>query len=198
MTRPAEALRRRIAPARIAAFETVRAVNAGTADLPHALERARARLDDARDRALAGRDRGRHAPLAGSLRSRHRGVRRTPARAVRPRGRRHPAHGDLSVAPPRPGARVRDRQRCGEPDAEGRQAQRGAARQRRPPARQPGARAPSAAREAPVSERRSGRRARLPRRSRCRTRAGSRRAGSIGMASTPRKRGCVSTISPLP
>ncbi len=54
MTRPAEALRRRIAPARIAAFETVRAVNAGTADLPHALERARARLDDPRDRALAG------------------------------------------------------------------------------------------------------------------------------------------------
>jgi 16S rRNA (cytosine967-C5)-methyltransferase len=43
-----------IAPARVAAYETVRAVNAGRADLPHALARARSRLPDERDRALAG------------------------------------------------------------------------------------------------------------------------------------------------
>ena len=43
-----------IAPARIAAYEVVRAVSAGSADLPHALARARAALHDERDRALAG------------------------------------------------------------------------------------------------------------------------------------------------
>jgi 16S rRNA (cytosine967-C5)-methyltransferase len=43
-----------IAPARIAAYETVLAVAAGRADLPTALARARARLSDDRDRALAG------------------------------------------------------------------------------------------------------------------------------------------------
>jgi 16S rRNA (cytosine967-C5)-methyltransferase len=43
-----------IAPARIAAYETVLAVAAGRADLPAALAHARARLHDERDRALAG------------------------------------------------------------------------------------------------------------------------------------------------
>jgi 16S rRNA (cytosine967-C5)-methyltransferase len=43
-----------IAPARIAAYETVLAVAAGRADLPSALARTRARLQDERDRALAG------------------------------------------------------------------------------------------------------------------------------------------------
>jgi 16S rRNA (cytosine967-C5)-methyltransferase len=43
-----------IAPARIAAYETVLAVAAGRADLPSALARARNRLQDERDRALAG------------------------------------------------------------------------------------------------------------------------------------------------
>jgi 16S rRNA (cytosine967-C5)-methyltransferase len=42
-----------IAPARWAAFETLRASAAGRADLPAALARARARLGDERDRALA-------------------------------------------------------------------------------------------------------------------------------------------------
>ncbi len=42
-----------IAPARIAAYETLLAVTAGHADLPSALARARTRLDDERDRALA-------------------------------------------------------------------------------------------------------------------------------------------------
>ena len=54
MTPPAAAGRTRIAPARTAAYEVLRAVNSGTADLPHALARARARLHDERDRALAG------------------------------------------------------------------------------------------------------------------------------------------------
>ncbi len=43
-----------IAPAREAAYEVLRAVSAGNADLPHALARARARLPDERDRALTG------------------------------------------------------------------------------------------------------------------------------------------------
>jgi 16S rRNA (cytosine967-C5)-methyltransferase len=43
-----------IAPARIAAYETVLAVNAGKSDLPTALHRARQPLKDDRDRALAG------------------------------------------------------------------------------------------------------------------------------------------------
>jgi 16S rRNA (cytosine967-C5)-methyltransferase len=43
-----------IAPARLAAYEVLRAVNAGRADLPNALARARAGLEDERDRALAG------------------------------------------------------------------------------------------------------------------------------------------------
>ena len=43
-----------IAPARIAAYETVLAVAAGRADLPAALSRARQGLKDERDRALAG------------------------------------------------------------------------------------------------------------------------------------------------
>jgi 16S rRNA (cytosine967-C5)-methyltransferase len=43
-----------IAPARVAAYETVLAVSAGKADLPSALARARAGLRDERDRALAG------------------------------------------------------------------------------------------------------------------------------------------------
>jgi 16S rRNA (cytosine967-C5)-methyltransferase len=54
MTRPAGAERTRIAPARTAAYEVLRAVNSGAADLPHALAKARARLEDDRDRALAG------------------------------------------------------------------------------------------------------------------------------------------------
>ena len=41
-----------IAPAREAAYEVLRAVSTGNADLPHALARARARLPDERDRAL--------------------------------------------------------------------------------------------------------------------------------------------------
>lgn len=43
-----------IAPARTAAYKTLRAVSSGAADLPHALARARRRLNDERDRALAG------------------------------------------------------------------------------------------------------------------------------------------------
>jgi 16S rRNA (cytosine967-C5)-methyltransferase len=43
-----------IAPARVAAYDVLRAVNSGRADLPTALARARTRLDDERDRALAG------------------------------------------------------------------------------------------------------------------------------------------------
>ena len=43
-----------IAPARIAAYDTLLAVDAGRADLPAALHRARQRLEDERDRALAG------------------------------------------------------------------------------------------------------------------------------------------------
>lgn len=43
-----------IAPARVAAYETILAVTAGRADLPTALARARTRLKDDRDRALAG------------------------------------------------------------------------------------------------------------------------------------------------
>jgi len=43
-----------IAPARVAAYETVLAVALGRSDLPSALARARQRLGDDRDRALAG------------------------------------------------------------------------------------------------------------------------------------------------
>ncbi len=43
-----------IAPARVAAYEVLRAVNGARADLPNALAWARARLADERDRALAG------------------------------------------------------------------------------------------------------------------------------------------------
>jgi 16S rRNA (cytosine967-C5)-methyltransferase len=43
-----------IAPARIAAYETVMAVSTNRSDLPTALARARTRLQDDRDRALAG------------------------------------------------------------------------------------------------------------------------------------------------
>ena len=43
-----------IAPARIAAYQTILAVAAGRADLPAALARARTTLADERDRALAG------------------------------------------------------------------------------------------------------------------------------------------------
>jgi 16S rRNA (cytosine967-C5)-methyltransferase len=43
-----------IAPAREAAYEALRAISSGNADLPHALARARARLPDERDRALTG------------------------------------------------------------------------------------------------------------------------------------------------
>jgi 16S rRNA (cytosine967-C5)-methyltransferase len=43
-----------IAPARLAAYEVLRAVSARTSDLPAALVRVRTRLDDERDRALAG------------------------------------------------------------------------------------------------------------------------------------------------
>jgi 16S rRNA (cytosine967-C5)-methyltransferase len=43
-----------IAPARIAAYETLLAVGAGRSDLPSALARARTHLQDDRDRALAG------------------------------------------------------------------------------------------------------------------------------------------------
>ena len=44
----------RIAPARVAAFEALRAVHSGRVDLGSALARARQHLDDERDRALAG------------------------------------------------------------------------------------------------------------------------------------------------
>jgi 16S rRNA (cytosine967-C5)-methyltransferase len=43
-----------IAPARVAAYEVLHAVNARRTDLPHALAAARTRLADERDRALAG------------------------------------------------------------------------------------------------------------------------------------------------
>ena len=43
-----------IAPARVAAYDVLRAVNGARTDLPHALARARSGLADDRDRALAG------------------------------------------------------------------------------------------------------------------------------------------------
>jgi 16S rRNA (cytosine967-C5)-methyltransferase len=43
-----------IGPARVAAYETLLAVENGRADLPHALAHARQSLEDERDRALAG------------------------------------------------------------------------------------------------------------------------------------------------
>ena len=43
-----------IAPARLAAYETLFAVESGRTDLPHALARTRKSLSDERDRALAG------------------------------------------------------------------------------------------------------------------------------------------------
>ncbi len=43
-----------IAPAREAAYDALRAVSTESADLPHALARARSRLPDERDRALTG------------------------------------------------------------------------------------------------------------------------------------------------
>jgi 16S rRNA (cytosine967-C5)-methyltransferase len=43
-----------IAPARVAAYEVLRAVNSGRSDLPRALVRVRDRLGDERDRALTG------------------------------------------------------------------------------------------------------------------------------------------------
>ena len=43
-----------IAPARLAAYDVLRAVNAGRADLPGALAQVRVRLPDERDRALTG------------------------------------------------------------------------------------------------------------------------------------------------
>jgi 16S rRNA (cytosine967-C5)-methyltransferase len=43
-----------IAPARLAAYDVLRAVNSSRSDLPDALARVRARLPDERDRALAG------------------------------------------------------------------------------------------------------------------------------------------------
>ena len=43
-----------IAPARLAAYDVLRAVNSGRMDLPAALARARTPLGDERDRALAG------------------------------------------------------------------------------------------------------------------------------------------------
>jgi 16S rRNA (cytosine967-C5)-methyltransferase len=43
-----------IAPARLAAYDVLRAVNSGRSDLPGALAQVRARLPDERDRALAG------------------------------------------------------------------------------------------------------------------------------------------------
>jgi 16S rRNA (cytosine967-C5)-methyltransferase len=46
--------RGRISPARVAAYDVLCAVDAGTADLPHALARVRSGLPDERDRALAG------------------------------------------------------------------------------------------------------------------------------------------------
>lgn len=46
--------RGRASPARVAAYEVLLAVDAGSADLPHALARARDGLPDERDRALAG------------------------------------------------------------------------------------------------------------------------------------------------
>jgi 16S rRNA (cytosine967-C5)-methyltransferase len=54
MTRAAKSGRGGIAPARSAAYEVMRAVSSGAADLPHALARARTGLTDERDRALAG------------------------------------------------------------------------------------------------------------------------------------------------
>ena len=43
-----------IAPARLASYDVLRAVNGGRSDLPDALARVRVRLSDERDRALAG------------------------------------------------------------------------------------------------------------------------------------------------
>ena len=43
-----------IAPARLAAYEVLRAVSSGRSDLPTALAKVRGKLEDERDRALAG------------------------------------------------------------------------------------------------------------------------------------------------
>ena len=119
-----------IAPARVAAYDILRAVSAGSADLPTAIAAARATLHDDRDRALAaeiatGVQRWRAALdhlIAHFAKRAH--------RSARSRGRRDPAAQRLPTAPSHARAGVRGRRRCGESDGTGREAQRQRLRQR--------------------------------------------------------------------
>ena len=114
-----------IAPARLAAYDVLRAVGSGRADLPAALARARTALHDERDRALAGEIATGTLRWQGAFDRRDRGVCRAgPPRRLDPevldilRLTAVPAAASRS----RPG--VRRRQRCGRARGQGGQAQR--------------------------------------------------------------------------
>ena len=127
--------RRVIAPARVAAYETVLAVDDGRADLPTALARARGGLADERDRALAGEIATgaiRWQGDGGSPRSR---LFRPSAWQARRRGTGDPAPEHFPAPPPRSRPRVGGRRRRRQPDGASRKAQRRGLRQRAPPPR---------------------------------------------------------------
>ena len=149
-----------IAPAREAAYDALRAVSTESADLPHALARARTRLPDERDRALMSEIVTGTLQVAGRVRSHRRRVQRPAADAVRSGSPRHPAQCHLPAPASRSRAGSGGRQRCRQHDAEGRQEERRPVGQRALASRQPRARSPAAS-ESSSRRQRPRRRARL-------------------------------------
>ena len=185
-------LRAVIAPARLAAYDVLRAVSTRRADLPAALARARSHLHDERDRALAGEIATGTLRWQGAFDDLIAAYARRPLDDARCRGRRHPPADAVSAAPSRSGAGVGGRQR------------RRATRRRRPARRAPRRSSTrcSGARAASATACRC-RRARwaMPRgeldylERRCRIRAGWWSDGGRGTGSRRLKPGAGSTTS---
>ena len=181
-----------IAPARLAAYDVLRAVSTRRSDLPAALARARSRLPDERDRALAGEIATGTLRWQGAFDRPHRGLRPPAARHAGCRGRRHPPPDAVPAAASRSRAGVGGRQRRRAADEEGRQDERRAVRQRAAPAGQPRARPPAASAASgqampPARSTTSSRR--------CRIRDGWSSAGGRATGSRRPKRGAGSTTS---
>ena len=120
-----------IAPARVAAYEILRAVSTGRADLPTAIARARGSLADDRDRALAAEIATGVQRWRAALDHVIEAFAKRPIAASRPGDRRGPSSQRLSVAASHASAGIRGGGRCGEARPAGGQTQRRGLRERR-------------------------------------------------------------------
>ena len=126
-----------IAPARLAAYDVLRAVNSGRSDLPAALAHVRTRLPDERDRALAGEIATGTLRWQGAFDAIVESFTRRPVAKLDAEVLDILRMTRVPAPPPRSHPGIRGRQRCRRTDGQGGKEERLRPRQRGAPPHQP-------------------------------------------------------------